>query len=165
MPTFQQRLCGDIGMRIDHHGDWYYQGSLIERKELVKLFSKILRRDHGGDHWLITPAEIAHVRVDDAAHVVVDMDIKGIGSNQIIYFQTMVDTIYALSETYPLRIEMNMETQEPAPYLVLDQGLEAKLNRSGFIDLANLAIEKEIEGGLVFGIWSAGTFHVIWDST
>ena len=35
--------CGDIGLRIARDGQWYYAGSPIGRKRLVRLFSTILR--------------------------------------------------------------------------------------------------------------------------
>ena len=161
LPTSQQRICGDIGMHIDRHGTWHYRGSPIERKELVKLFSKVLRRDNLGNHWLITPTEIAPVRVDEVAHVVVSMEVIGRGEIQTVRFKTLVDTVYDLSNLYPLRLEFNPQTGEQVPYLKLDQGLEAKLNRSVFYDLANSAIEETVEGSFVLGIWSVGSFHII----
>ena len=39
--------CGEIGMRIARDGTWFYQGSPIGRKPLVRLFSTVLRKDGG----------------------------------------------------------------------------------------------------------------------
>ena len=61
-----QVLCGDLDMRIDRNGVWYHHGSPIGRKELVRLFSTVLRRDEAGDYWLITPAEVGRIEVEDA---------------------------------------------------------------------------------------------------
>ncbi len=47
--------CGDIGMRIRADGTWLYQNSPIGRKALVKLFSRILRKDADGRTYLVTP--------------------------------------------------------------------------------------------------------------
>lgn len=46
-------FCGDIDMRIARDGTWFYMGTPIGRKPMVKLFSNIIRRD-GDDyfHWL-----------------------------------------------------------------------------------------------------------------
>jgi len=41
-------LCGDVDMRIDRDGVWYYHGSPINRKELVCLFASVLTRDADG---------------------------------------------------------------------------------------------------------------------
>ena len=163
-PTSRQRVCGDIGMHIDRHGAWHHQGSLILRKDLVKLFSSMLRRDDAGNHWLITPVEIAPVRVDDAAHLIVDLEIEGEGAEQTIRFQTIVETIYTLSLEHALRVKVNSETAEPSPYLRLDHGLEARLSRAVFYDLADLAVEQTVDGAHVLGVWSAGAFHVIGDA-
>ena len=163
VPTSQQRLCGDIGMHIDHYGDWYYQGSLIKRKELVWLFYQVLRCDEAGNHWLITPMEIAPVNVADVAHVITGIKVIGIGLKQIIQFETKMGTCYDLSKVYPLRIELNSKTAEPAPYLGLDHGLEGKLTRTIFYDLANMAVSETIDCTEKIGVWSAGLFHIIGD--
>lgn len=160
-PRPGQILCGDIGMRIDRHGAWHYQGSPIPRKELVKLFSTVLRRDDAGGHWLITPAEIAPVAVEDAAFVVVGLETAGDGVTQEIRLRTNVDAEFTLSAAHPLRVETDPDSAEPAPYLALDHGLEAKLNRPVFYDLVEMAVDREVEGAHLLGVWSAGTFHVI----
>ena len=41
--------CGDIGLHIARDGQWYYAGSPIGRKRLVRLFSTILRHDDDGE--------------------------------------------------------------------------------------------------------------------
>jgi len=46
-------FCGHIDMRIARDGTWFYQGTPIGRKPMVKLFSTIIRRD-GDDYFLIT---------------------------------------------------------------------------------------------------------------
>ena len=163
-PTSRQRVCGDIGMHIDRHGAWYHQGSPILRKELVKMFSTILRCDDAGNHWLITPAEIAPVRVDDVAHIIVDLKIEGEGAEQTIRFETLVETVYTLSPDHALRVDVDPETAEPSPYLHLDHGLEARLHRAVFYDLVDLAVAETVDGAHVLGVWSAGAFHVIGDA-
>ena len=51
--------CGDIGMMIRGDGTWMYQGSPIGRKPLVRLFSRVLRRDLDGG------ARLCAIRVPD----------------------------------------------------------------------------------------------------
>src|SRR3982750_4508068 len=56
-PNFAQLpSCGDFDMRIARDGTWFYRGSPIGRKPLVKLFSTVLRREDG-EYWLGTPGE------------------------------------------------------------------------------------------------------------
>jgi len=45
-------FCGDIDLRIARDGTWFYHGSPITRKPLVKLFATVLSRDEHGDYWL-----------------------------------------------------------------------------------------------------------------
>src|SRR4051794_40842770 len=65
--------CGDFDMRIGRDGTWFYRGSPIGRKPLVKLFSTVLRRENG-EFWLVTPVERGRVLVDDAPFVAVEVD-------------------------------------------------------------------------------------------
>jgi len=37
-------ICGDIGLKIARDGTWFYEGTPIGRKPLVKLFASVLRR-------------------------------------------------------------------------------------------------------------------------
>lgn len=69
-------FCGDIDMRIARDGTWYYLGTPIGRKPMVKLFSTIIRRD-GDDYFLITPVEKVGIKVDDAPFVAVAVDVEG----------------------------------------------------------------------------------------
>ena len=63
--TWNPAHCGDIDIRIARDGTWFHQGTPIGRKELVRLFSTILRRD-GDDYVLVTPAEKMRIVVEDA---------------------------------------------------------------------------------------------------
>jgi len=163
-PKPGQIVCGNIDMRIDSQGLWHYLGSPIGRIELVKLFSSVLQRDDNGDHWLITPAEICRIQVDDAAFMAVELDQVGDGREQNLTFRTNIDKTYTLSEAYPLRIEINPETQEPAPYITLDHGLEAKLSRPVFYHLVDLGIAETAEQDHIYGVWSAGVFFPMGDA-
>ena len=71
--------CGDIGMLIRRDENWMYQGSPIGRKPLVRLFSRVLRRDADGRHYLVTPVEKIDVTVDDAPFLAVEMQVSGEG--------------------------------------------------------------------------------------
>lgn len=160
-PRPGQVICGDIGMHIDHHGIWYYRGSSINRQELVKLFSTVLRRDDVGDHWLITPAEMARVSVEDAAYMAVELFAEGEGHDQVIRFRTNIDAEVTLNGDHPLRVEVSPDDETPSPYVALDYGLEAKLNRPVFYQLVSLGVEEIIDGDHIFGIWSDSDFFPI----
>ena len=151
-----QSLCGDIDMRIGPDGTWYYAGSPIGRKELVKLFSTVLRRDAAGDHWLITPAEVCRIQVADAPFLAVEATVTGVGEDQVVTLRTNIDQTVAVDGDHPLRVEVDPETAEPRPYVALDRGLEARLTRAVYYQLVDLAVEENVGEDHIFGIWSGG---------
>ena len=77
-------FCGDIDMRIARDGNWFYLGTPIGRKAMVKLFSNIIRRD-GNDYFLITPVEKVGIKVDDAPFVAVIQIIVYAGAIMVLF--------------------------------------------------------------------------------
>ncbi len=148
-------------MRIARDGTWFYHGSPIGRKPLVKLFAGVLRRDEDGEFWLETPVEKARIRVDDAPFTAVEMFVEGAGTERRLRFRTNVDDIVTLDEDHPLRVAVDVETGEPAPYLTVRDGLEALIVRSVFYDLVELGDEQAGADGPVLGVWSRGGFFAL----
>lgn len=154
-------MCGDIDMRIARDGTWHYMGSPIGRKPLVKLFASVLNRDEAGDFWLITPAEMCRITVDDAPFAAVEMTVDGQGRDQVLTFRTNIDEIVTAGTDNPVRVEIDPDTREPAPYVMVRDGLEALITRSVLYDLVELA-EMRVQGGTsVMGVWSNGVFFEI----
>ncbi len=79
--------CGDLPFLIKRDGTWLYRGSPINRKELVCLFSSVLRREEDGSWWLQTPAERGRIEVEDAPFVAVELDWTGDGRHQVLSFR------------------------------------------------------------------------------
>ena len=156
-----QTLCGDLDIKIDREGLWFYHGTPIGRKELVKLFASVLHKDEEGRHWLITPAEKGEIVVEDVAFLAIEMTVKGQGKSQELEFRTNVDDIVIAGEVNPLRIEEDLQTGEPSPYIVVRELLEARLNRPVFYQLVDLGVEEEINGEKIYGVWSKGQFFQI----
>ena len=90
-------------MRIRNDGVWFYQGSPIGRKPLVRLFSRVLRKDADGRHYLVTPVEKVDVAVDDAPFLAVEMEVSGSGEAQVLTFRTNVDDVVRCGAQHPLR--------------------------------------------------------------
>ena len=157
----KRKLCGEIDMRIGVDGTWYYKASPIGRKELVKLFSSVLRRDDNGDFWLITPAEMARIRVDDAPFIVKELTATGNNETQLITFRTNVDTKVLLSEEHPLFVFVNPVSNEPRPYITIKPRLDALILRSVFYQLVEIGTMLTIDGNDVWGVWSNGNFFPI----
>ena len=149
-----QLFCGDIDMRIARDGTWYYHGSPIERRQLVKLFGSILKRDDQGDFWLETPVEKCRIKVEDAPFQAVEMSVEGSEHNQLLSFRTNVDDIVTAGPENRIRVVIDSETGEPSPYLQVRAGIEALITRAVFYDLVELAVEKQDDGRTVLSVWS-----------
>ena len=160
-PSDGGQMCGDIDMRIAPDGAWHVMGSPIGRKRLVKLFSSVLERDESGDFWLVTPAEMCRIRVDDAPFTAVEMPVEGAGSGQTLIFRTNLDEIVKAGPENRLRVDIDAKTGEPRPYVHVRGGLEALIVRAVFYDLVELAEEQERAGETILGVWSGGTFFEI----
>lgn len=151
----------EFGLRIGRDGTWYYLESPIHRLPLVKLFSTVLRRDDEGRFWLVTPVERGIIHVDDAPFVAVDVDLEApddsAGPDATLTFRTNLDETVVAGPDHPIRIDIDRETGEPAPYVTVRDRLEALINRATFYRLAEMAVESP-DGTGVLGVWSGGTF-------
>ncbi|MFJ3261891.1 DUF1285 domain-containing protein [Pseudomonas sp. NPDC086581] len=152
--------CGDIDMRIARDGTWYYLGTPIGRKPMVRLFSTIIRRD-GDDYFLVTPVEKCGITVDDAPFVAVTLAVEGEGEQQVLRFTTNVEDEVVADAAHPIRVELDPQTQEPSPYVLVRVNLEALIHRNVFYQLVELAVPREIDGVDWLGVWSCGEFFPI----
>jgi hypothetical protein len=146
----------DFQMRIARDGTWFYRGTPIGRPALVKLFSTVLRRDENGVFWLTTPVENGQIEVEDAPFIAVELIVEHAGSDQVLKFRTNVDDVVTLDDTHPLRI-VESETGEPRPYIMVRNGLEARLARAVFYQLVEMA-EPDPSSSDTIGVRSAGHF-------
>lgn len=150
--------CGDIGMEIHRDGTWFYGGSPIGRKPLVKLFSSILRHDDDGKHYLVTPAEKILVHVEDAPFIATLMTVSGAGETQNLQFTNNVGDTFQAGADNPMRFEFDPATGEPSPYVLVRAALEALIARAVFYDLVDCGVAHEVDGVAQFGVWSGGLF-------
>ncbi|MEE9454605.1 MAG: DUF1285 domain-containing protein [Paracoccaceae bacterium] len=150
-------FCGDLDMRIARDGTWFYLGTPIGRKPLVKLFSSVLRKD-GDAYFLVTPVEKVGITVEDAPFIAIDFDIAGKGKDQRITFTTNVDDKAVAGPDNPIRVTRNTKTGEPSPYILMRTNLEALIDRKSFYRLVDLGVSSKINGKDWFGIWSGGEF-------
>jgi hypothetical protein len=132
--------CGEIDIRIARGGTWFHEGTPIGRPALVRLFSTVLRRDPDG-YVLVTPAEKLSIVVEDVPFMAVRVDRTGDG----LRFLTNVGDAVTAGPEHPLRVETDPVTGEPAPYLHVRGGLEARLARPVFYELAEMAEARDGE--------------------
>lgn len=150
--------CGHFNIRIARDGTWFYHGSPITRKPLVKLFARVLRRDDAGRYLLVTPVERGFIDVDDVPFTAVALTATGSGRDQRLSFRTNLDEEITAGAGHPIRVAENPETGEPSPYVRVRDGLEALILRPVFYDLVELGVAERLDGGEVFGVWSEHNF-------
>jgi hypothetical protein len=129
---------GDSEMRITAHGKWYHQDGEITRPAMVRAFSSLLRRDTAGQHWLVTPQEMLTIAVDDAAFIAVDV-VKQDGA---LAFRLNTDDTVLAGPANPITARGNADV--PALYLAVRHGCEARLNRSTYAQVIEMALESDV---------------------
>lgn len=129
-------VTGDSHMRIAADGRWFHEGSEIRRPAMVRAFASILVRDTEDRHWLVTPTQKLAIEVEDAAFVAVDLR----HDDGALAFRLNTDDIVIAGQQHPLRVSGDPET--PAVYVLVRHGAEARLNRSTWSQLAEIAIER-----------------------
>jgi hypothetical protein len=133
------QVSGDSAMRIAADGTWYHDGGEIRREAMVRAFAGLLKRDEDGQHWLVTPFEKLAIEVEDAAFIAVDC----VRADDALVFRLNTDDIVIAGPDHPLRAEGDAEA--PALYLAVRRGCEARLNRSTWAQLAEIALAEGAE--------------------
>ena len=145
-----------------------YRGSPIGRRELVCLFSSVLKREADGSYWLETPAERGVIQVEDVPWMAVEMDWTGCGRDQVLSFRTNVDQVVAAGPEHPIRVRTDLLTNEPTPYVLIRTApgtppLEARICRAVYYELVALAVPGTVCGRDVLGVWSQNQFFTLGD--
>ena len=158
--------CGDLPFLIRRDGTWLYRGTPINRKELVCLFSSVLRREEDGSFWLQTPAERGRIEVEDVPFVAVELDWSGDGRQQVLSFRTNVDQVITAGPDNPIRVAHDLLTCEPTPYLFVRPGagvfgIEARISRPVYYELVALAVPEWVGCRRMLGVWSGGKFFAL----
>jgi hypothetical protein len=157
---------GDLPFLIRRDGTWMYRGTPIKRKELVCLFSSVLRRDEFGDFILQTPVERGRIQVEDAPFVAVELVWDGHGHDQTLTFRTNIDQVLVAGPEHPIRVAHDILTCEPTPYILVRAGaahmpVEARIGRAVYYELVALAEPAMVMGRKMLGVWSSGKFFAL----
>ena len=137
---------GNSLMTIAADGRWFHDGGEITRPAMVRAFAALLWRDGEGQHWLVTPEERLSIAVEDAAFVAIDVK----RASDTLAFRLNTDDHVIADADHPIRAIGDPDV--PAIYLGVRHGMEARLNRSTYAQLAEIALE---DGGFV--VSSRGT--------
>lgn len=126
---------GDSEMRIAADGRWFHQGGEIRRPAMVRAFASLLMSDDAG-HWLVTPAQKLSIAVDDAAFIAIDVKQDG----DALVFRLNTDDLVIAGPEHPITAQGDPET--PAIYLAVRHGTRARLNRSTYAQLVEIALQR-----------------------
>ncbi len=151
---------GSIDIRIAVDGSWYHEGRVFQRPALVKLFASVLRKEKRG-YYLVTPVEKLAIQVDDAPFVATMLESIVDKGQQALVFTTNLDERVVADHRHPIRVEIDPVSNEPRPYILVRDQLEALIGRSAFYDLLILARQSEHDGNHFLTISSMGTEFVL----
>ena len=146
LPPLEQwnpQASGDSLMVIKADGRWFHDGGEIRRPAMIRAFAGLLRREADGSHWLVTPAEKQSIEVEDAAFIATDV----VRTGDILAFRLNTDEVVLAGAEHLLVARGDPDL--PALYLAVRHGTEARINRSTWLQLVDLA-------GDDFGVISQG---------
>lgn len=146
---------GRIDIRIAADGRWFHEGGEIRRPAMVRLFSRVLRREADGSFVLVTPAEKLTITVEDTPFIAVEMKSEGEGVARRLAFRLNTGEVVVAGADHPL--DFDGAAAEPHPTLhvrgTIGNGLTARLERSVYYEAVELALT---EGAEPPALWSLG---------
>jgi hypothetical protein len=134
-------FCGDIDIQIKHDGTWFYMGTPIGRKPLVKMFASVLKREDQ-DYFLVTPVEKVGIQVEDVPFIITQWQKE---KNKLV-LTTNTETDLIVSSNNPIQIFADKKTGAYLPYALVRRNLWARLHQNVFYQLAELGKEQTIDG-------------------
>jgi hypothetical protein len=129
------KVSGDSLMVIKADGRWFHDGGEIRRPAMIRAFAGLLRREADGQHWLVTPHEKQAIAVEDAAFQATDV----VPTGDALAFRLNTDEVVLAGADHPLVARGDADL--PALYLSVRHGTEARINRSTWLQLVDLADE------------------------
>jgi len=126
--SWSPELSGDMDMVIKSDGAWWHEGSPVRRKELVRLFASIIKRE-ADDYFLVTPVEKWRIVVEDTPLHVLLLDRIG---NDLCAVLTNGQQVIVGDD---VGLEFSELDGEMLPLLILRGGLTARFIRTSYYAL------------------------------
>jgi hypothetical protein len=124
--------CGEMDLVIRADGTWVHEGTPITRAPLVRLFSRVLRKDDDG-YVLVTPVEKIAIAVEDVPFIAVDVETAAGG----YVFRTNVGDKVLAGPDHPVSLRHSAALGQSAPYIRVRGGLDARLGRAAYYRLVD----------------------------
>lgn len=133
-------FCGDIDLQIKHDGSWFYMGTPIGRKALVKLFSGVLKREDEA-YFLVTPVEKVGIHVVDVPFVITQWDQQ----DGHLVFSTQTEDQFIVGPEHPVELRRDKSSGDVLPYAKVRRNLWARLHQNVFYQLVELGTEQQVD--------------------
>jgi len=143
MDSWDPPYCGEIDICIHRDGSWSYNNSPFTRMPLVKMFSRILKRE-GNDYFLMTPVEKVKIKVEAEAFITVAVEQLD-ADPAALAFRTNLDEIVIADKNHFISV-IDDDKNAPYPTIHIRNNLHALICRSDFYQLVEWAnYEAEID--------------------
>jgi len=116
---------------IDKDGQWYADGVLMTRMDIVKFFASHLRKESDNQYYIVWQNEWYPVEVEDAPFYVKSVTEQN-GQPMILLYD---------GRELPL-LQGNMIIKNNIPYISLIWPADTKLSRAAYNELCRNAIER-----------------------
>lgn len=141
LDSWDPDYCGEMPIEIKKDGTWHYMGSPINRISMVKLFATVLIQE-SNEYFLKTPVEKIKIQVEDAPFLITDWHWQKSEQGDVLCCIDNLGRQYLLCQNHPLILKTNNSTNNKdakLPYLTLNHGLTAKINRNVYYQWAEVA--------------------------
>ena len=128
LDQWNPKLCEGVRFDIDKDANWFYNGSKIERLNMIKLFSKLIKLE-GENYFIVTPSEKIPVNVVNEVFSIIDFKKE----NDDYFFKTNTNEWVKLSQENCLSTDS--VNDQPYPKIKLKENVFGLLTRSLFYNL------------------------------
>ena len=147
-------FCGEIDILIKANGDWLHNGSLINRKKLSVLFSRVLLKQDA-EYFLITPVEKMAITVEWQPFVIVDFEKNT--DAEVEYYLFVDNCNNQIKLTKPQQLRFSEYQGQQMPIINVRRNLFASFNRNCYYRLIEQATIVSSKQKQTVQITSGGT--------
>ena len=118
----------------------------------------MLKRE-GDDYFLVTPVEKWRIQVDTKPFFIALLDVVDKGTpQQTLMFTCNTGDYVVASSSHPIKVDVDPQSGEPSPHILVRDNLQATISRAVFYQLADIAQEFEGADDVCYGVLSRGQF-------
>lgn len=153
---------GEIDIVIKHDGTWFHEGQPMKRARLVRAFSTLLVKEAEA-YFLKTPYEKLRIHVEDVPLIAVSLTRSIRDGVQVLSFKTNLGDEVEASADQPIRYEAMEKYEGAVPYILVRNGIEARIGTSVYYEMVEYAEERITAERREVGLYSCGDFFKLGD--